>query len=546
MLFQILVPISITLAVYVVLHAAHLAYRTLSSPLRNLLSGPPMTSVIFGNFMEMADNLSRPSAWRKEYGPTFMYHGLFGVPELHTSDLKALNHMMAHPQIYQRADTERDMSRRLMGEGILYAETDQHRRHRRVLNPAFGVAQIKLMTEIFIEKALHLRDVWAREIERQSSDEGEHGTIEVLSGLRKVTLDIIGRAGFGYEFNALEGKTNELNQALTDLFHSPQANFYGAIRLIQSFIPILKLVPLPGTRVLHIARTRMDDIGSHIVEDSKAALIADKTIPDDKGNMLKGRRDLLSVLLKANMSDGLPESQKLADDEVLSQIPAFFLAGHETTSAATSWALHALSVNKAVQDRLREELLSVGTDNPTLDELNALPLLEKVIRETMRLHAPVTHILRKSMIDDILPLSKPIVDHTGKEHWSLPIAKGQMLHLPLWAVNTSTETWGEDALEFKPDRWDHIPEAASAVPGVWANLFTFFAGPHNCIGFRFSLAELKAILFTLLRAFEFSPAVPEGEIGPLVAGVLQHPGLLTNKEQGSGLPLVLTPVKSAA
>ncbi|KAJ7055863.1 cytochrome P450 [Mycena amicta] len=547
MLSQILVPIAATVAAYLLLHALQILYRNLSSPLRHILPGPRIPNFITGNFKEIADDPKLMSEWRKEFGPNFIFHGLFSVSELHTSDLKALNHIVTHSEIYMRAEANRDISRRLMGESILFAERDQHRRHRRVMTPAFGVAQIRAITEIFVDKAVQLRDIWSSDIAQQGGSEGG-GTIEVLSSLRKMTLDVIGRAGFGYEFNALEaqGKPNELNRAFTALFHSPHSNLYGTMRLSQSMIPILKLVPLPGRSVLHSARSRMYTIGGQIIKKSKASLKAQAQADSEKDNVkaaLTGRRDLLSILLKANMSAGLPESQKLSDEEVIAQIPAFFLAGHETTSSATAWAMHALSLNKSAQSKLREELLTVDTENPTLDELNALPYLDQVVRETLRAHAPVVFVQRKAMQDDVLPLSKPVIDKQGREHWSLPIPKGQMVHIPIWAVNTSTELWGADALEFKPERWDKTPEAVSAVPGVWANLFTFFAGPHNCIGFRFSLAELKALLFTLIRAFEIDPAVPKGGIGPVTAGLMQRPAVLAAKQKGSGLPLILTPLK---
>lgn len=118
---------------------------------------------------------------------------------------------------------------------------------------------------------------------------------------------------------------------------------------------------------------------------------------------------------------------------------------------------------------------------------------------------------------------------------------------------------------YRPERWDHVPEAVSAVPGIWANLFTFFAGPHNCIGFRFSLVEcvsyyhhdrgctdttcidrLKALLFTLIRAFEVHPAVPKGNIVPFAAGLLQRPAVLAEMGKGSGLPLILKAVNTEA
>jgi cytochrome P450 len=76
-------------------------------------------------------------------------------------------------------------------------------------------------------------------------------------------------------------------------------------------------------------------------------------------------------------------------------------------------------VNAAAQSKLREELLTFSTDNPTLDELNSLPYLEYVVREVMRVHAPVLFTQRMAMEDDVLPLSKPYIDQRGRSHDSL-------------------------------------------------------------------------------------------------------------------------------
>lgn len=93
--------------------------------------------------------------------------------------------------------------------------------------------------------------------------------------------------------------------------------------------------------------------------------------------------------------------------------------------------------------------------------------------------------------------------------------------LAIMAVNHSTEIWGADALEFNPDRFARIssdsdPEKAhiaNQVPGVWGNLLTFLGGTRNCIGYRFALAEIKVILFVLMRSFTFEnlPSKPEIE-----------------------------------
>ncbi|KAJ7144299.1 hypothetical protein C8R44DRAFT_143714 [Mycena epipterygia] len=63
---------------------------------------------------------------------------------------------------------------------------------------------------------------------------------------------------------------------------------------------------------------------------------------------------------------------------------------------------------------------------------------------------------RMAMKDDVLPLAKPYIDQAGKSHDSLPIPKGQMIHIPIWGVNTDKEIWGEDADQFIPERWEHL------------------------------------------------------------------------------------------
>ncbi|KAF7363184.1 hypothetical protein MVEN_00671000 [Mycena venus] len=553
MISQILVPIAGTLLLYLLFPILQVLYYNVTSPLRHV-AGPRSPSLIFGNFKEMAGDPGLTAKWRKEFGPNILFRGLFSIYELHTSDLAAINHIVTKPDIYQKLPSNITSNERLFGKGLVSVELEEHRRQASdphingwLHNPAFGIPQIRAVTEIFVEKAVELRNIWASQV----ADESDGGRIEILSWLRRMTLDVIGQAGppkvellksigFNYQFDALQvdKKPNELNQVFAELFHSPQSSRYATLRIQQAMVPILRLVPASGSNFLREARNKMYAIGMQIVSKSKAEINASK----GEKNLGKSR-DLLSTLLKANLSTTIPETQRLNDAEVVGQIPTFFLAGHEqpvkTTSLSTAWALYALSVNAAAQSKLREELLTLSTDNPTLDELNSLPYLEYVVREVMRVHAPVVFTQRMAMEDDVLPLSKPYIDKRGRSHDSLKIPKGQRIHIPILAINTDKAIWGEDASEFKPERWDKIPESVSAIPGVWANLFTFFAGPHNCIGFRFALAEMKSLLFTLVRAFEFELAVTGG-IGPVTTGLLQRPTVLADGPS-AGLPLIVKP-----
>jgi cytochrome P450 len=78
------------------------------------------------------------------------------------------------------------------------------------------------------------------------------------------------------------------------------------------------------------------------------------------------------------------------------------------------WALFALSQHPNIQQKLRDELLQLHTDTPTMDELNELPYLEKVVKETLRHHAPVPVTTRQAVQDDVIPVNQPFTDRRGK------------------------------------------------------------------------------------------------------------------------------------
>jgi len=184
--------------------------------------------------------------------------------------------------------------------------------------------------------------------------------------------------------------------------------------------------------------------------------------------------------------------------------------------------------------------LTVSTDNPTMDELNALPYLDAVVRETMRIHAPVPSTMRVATQDDVIPLEKPVKDKDGNPQYYVKVTKGQTIIIPILAINRSVEIWGNDAAEFKPERWESIPEAASTIPGVWGNLLSFLGGPRACIGYRFSLVEMKALLFTLVRAFEFQLAVSPSEIKKK-STIVQRPVLASDPDGKNQMPLLVKP-----
>ncbi|KAJ7863171.1 cytochrome P450 monooxygenase [Mycena leptocephala] len=521
--FSILAP----LLCYVLFQLCRSLYRSLFPALPNL-PGPKSPSLFYGNFKEMGKDPLLMDKWREQYGPNFKFRSLFNFSTLYTSDAKALSHIMFNTNIYQKAPNTRHNAERFFGNSIIAVETEEHKRQRKIM-AVFHISQVRELHPIFLDKAVQLRDIWAAQV----TQENDAARLDVYEWVRRMTLDVIGQAGFNYNFNALEphGTTNELNDALTQMFHSSKYYNHFVFRFAQDTFPILRLLPMPGRQLVQKAKEKMFGISTQLMKDSKDFIKAG-------GPEINTSRDLLSILLKANLGIDVPEDQRLSDADVVSQIPTFIVVGHETTSIGLAWELFSIVANPHVQQKLREELLGVETETPTMDELHALPYLDSVVREALRLYSPVAFSTRMVFEDDVLPLSTPYVDKQGREYHGLPVQKGQRLHIPVLAINTDKELWGEDALEFKPERWENIPEAVNLIPGVWANILTFWAGPH---GYRFSLAEQKALIFTLIRSFVLELATPAEDISRTSALALTRPFVVSEKEKGTQLPLIVKP-----
>ncbi|KAJ7127450.1 cytochrome P450 [Mycena crocata] len=501
---------------YTVLAMSQSVYRRMTSPFR-YMDGPPNPSWLLGNFGR--NPFAVTQMWQARYGPTFKFHSVFSSLQLYTTDTVALQRIINHSDIYQKSPMVRFNLARLLGRGLLVVEDDEHTKLRKIMNPAFGVSQIRGLTQLFLDKSLELCDVWKRE----ETDKSGWAQINVMVGLKAMTLDVIGLAGFNYEFHALNPaeKPNELDEAFKEVFVNSTPRKIGLKVFLSGRFPFLRLFFRPSQKLVD-AHSTMSRIGNQLLQDAKSATAA--------GEKEAGRRDLLSLLVQSNMSGEVSDSHRLSDAVVIAQLPTFFVAGHETTSTATTWALYALARSPQVQATLRAELLSMGTESPSLDALNSLPYLEKVVREVMRLHSPVAFTNRMAMRDDVIPLGTPYTDTKGVQHDRIPVRKGQQIYVPVAAVNRDPRIWGADAAEFNPDRWDSVPEGAAAIPGVWAHLFSFLGGPHNCIGWRFSLAELKSLLYTLIRTFEFEFAVPLEELGATKTAV-QRPMLLSEPDK---------------
>jgi len=517
-------------------------YFILSTPVRQL-RGPKNPSWLVGVEPSLiaAEDGVLVKEWTDQYGPTFKYASFLNKWELCTVDPRAVSHILTNNYSYPKPYVVRQFLSSILGtEGLISAEGETHKRQRKILNPSFSLPQLREVTPIFFDKAFELRDIWQAHLAASPNASTAGQRLDVYQWLSRATLDTIGVAGFGYDFESLIHDKNELAFAFRELFRVQMEMRF--LNLVRMWFPILRpFLPEPDRDTKKKSMETMRHVGMELIQKKKAEVA--KSMAGEKpssGTVVVGR-DILSALIRANMASDVSLSQRLTDEEVLSQITTFILAGHETTGNSLTWSLLVFARHPEIQDKLREELLAVPEEAPSMDDLNALPYLDLCTKELLRLEAPVRDTVRTAEQDDTIPLQYPIVDKYGKTINAVRVKAGDAIIISIVGINKSEQLWGPTAREFRPERFQDMPDAAAAIPGVYSHMMTFLGGQRACIGYRFSVTEMKSFLFVLLRSFIFE--IPDDKTEILKKTVIvTRPLVKGEEEKGAQLPLLVRPV----
>lgn len=134
--------------------------------------------------------------------------------------------------------------------------------------------------------------------------------------------------------------------------------------------------------------------------------------PEETGPELVDK-DVLSLLIRSNLKEDASEA--MDDETLLAQIGNVIGAGYETTGITLSCSLYSLARNHSIQATLREEILACHSDSHSMEELAALPYLDMVVKETLRMHPAITAVHRMALQDATIPLGTPVMDKNGKE-----------------------------------------------------------------------------------------------------------------------------------
>lgn len=260
---------------------------------------------------------------------------------------------------------------------------------------------------------------------------------------------------------------------------------------------VLPWAPLPHNRKRDAAQKKLTETYMDIIKERRRA------------GGKKDSEDMVWNLMSCVYKDGTP----LPDEEIAHMMIALLMAGQHSSSSTASWIVLLLAANPETMEELYEEQLRVlGSDLPplTYESLQKLDLHSKVIKETLRIHAPIHSIMRA--VKNPMPVDgTPYVIPTSHNVLSSP------------GVTARLEEHFPNPLKWDPHRWDEPIATTSedeekidygyglVTKGTNSPYLPFGAGRHRCIGEQFAYVQLVAITAALVRIFRFRnlPGVEE-------------------------------------
>ncbi len=354
----------------------------------------------------------------------------------------------------------------LIGNGLLTAEGEDWRLQRKIVAPTFAPGAIAAMAPLMDAAARREVEAWP-----------EHsGRLDFAAAATRTTMAIIADALFGSDPRLT--KAAAAKQIDTLMLASGQAR-------LMTMLGLENLDPSPIMRRARAARAWLRTTLADVVRERG---------PGGGGD------DFFGGLIRALNAQFSPqEAAELAVDNAIT----FFVAGHETTANALAWTAYCLAAQPELQDRARAEALA-ALKLPPGERIAALPLLQQVFEESLRLYPPAPRFDREALAADELA--------------GVRIARGDLVSIWPWVIHRHRALWRD------PDSFDHTrfaPEAKARLHRF--QYLPFGGGPRVCVGMRFATVEALLILARWLEARRLS--LPEGwKPDPLGAVTLRPRG----------------------
>lgn len=412
---------------------------------REIMNPPgPRGKPIVGSLPELrSQRLQFLTSNRQRYGDlVYMSGGPRRIYQLNNPD--DIQYVLVKaPHKFHKSPNLKAVTGPILGQGLLTSDGDFHRQQRKLIQPVFHHQRISRYAGVMVDYTARMLDGWQNGASLDMHDEMMHLTMAIVA---KTLFDA------------------DVSQAADSVGHAISFAIADASARMTRLLELPLWIPTPGNRARRRSREVIERTILGMIEERRAS-------GEDRG-------DLLSMLLLAQDEDsGAGMSNRQVRDEAMT----LFIAGHETTANALTWALYLLSQHPEAENRLLQEVDSaLGGRLPEMNDLRSLPYADQVIKEAMRLYPPAWLITRLAVEDVTLG--------------GCTIPKGSILIMSQYVMHRHPDYWDEpDA--FRPERFapgweDRVPKFA---------YFPFGGGPRICIGSSFAMMEAVLVLATIMQ-----------------------------------------------
>ncbi|KAL1190851.1 Cytochrome [Cardamine amara subsp. amara] len=257
-------------------------------------------------------------------------------------------------------------------KGLAFVEGAEWVRHRKILNPAFSIDRLKIMTNVMVDCTLKMFEEWRKQ---RKEDKTEKIVMkkEMNREFLRLTADIIATAAFGSSY--IQGI--EVFRTLKELKNCCETS------LIDIYIPGTQYLPTPFNFRIWKLERKINNAVKRIIDSRLGS-------NSDYGG------DLLGIMLKSQGNE-----LKMSIEEIIHECRTFFFTGHETNSSLLTWTIMLLSFHQDWQEKVREEIFNEwGKDKtPESETFSKLKLMNMVFMESLRLYGPVTSLSREASKD---------------------------------------------------------------------------------------------------------------------------------------------------
>ncbi|KAF8380395.1 hypothetical protein HHK36_027880 [Tetracentron sinense] len=400
--------------------------------------------------------------------------------EIYTTDPRNIEHILkTNFDKYSKGQYNQNIFTDLFGQGIFAVDGYKWRQQRKLASFEFSTRVLRdFSSAVFRRNAAKLgRTISEFTISNQ--------TFDIQDVLMRCSLESIFKVGFGVDLNCLGGSSKE-GSAFIKAFDDSNALVYW--RYVDPFWKLKRFLNMGSEAVLRKNMKLIDGFVYGIIQGKRKQLSV-------KGDS-KDKEDILSRFLVESEKDPRMMTDQYLRDIILN----FMLAGKDSTANTLSWFFYMLCKNPLIQEKIaqevREVVFSTKDNEASIDDfameitdatLEKMHYLHAALTETLRLYPAVPVDGRCSETDDVLPDGYRL--KRGDDVYYLTYAMGRMSYI-----------WGEDAEDFRPDRWLNNGVFQPESPFKFV---AFHAGPRICLGKDFAYRQMKIVAMVLLRFFRF-------------------------------------------